>query len=354
MIEVFSKHYSFETLLKDIRSNKYLLNDYVNNLILEYYNIHDLKVLTVSIHHLLQFIPLPTKFVVQDDDEIVYNNSTHTYEFNTSSRINNIITDKILPGIDINLPLPFTFPVVINNKLDLFSSNVYYYEIKITELDTAVEYTDTINNVISIGFSQNNLLSNFLLGSKKNSIGFYPFNGIVKYNSSDASISKNKFQTKTINIGDTIGSGVIFKSINKIVPFFTVNDKLVFMNKSPIHIKSPWVPVFSYSKKIKLRANFSTEPFVFNIVDMINYNSVQVLSLNNTFITDGHDVSKHMSHTIDKQVNLFDTNTLSAINNILNNTILQLPFSIDNNSLITLVTTNIISNIDSSNEDGNI
>ncbi len=216
----------------------------------------------------LNMVPLPKQLFLKHTD-------------NTVDRVSNIYTfignreQFILPG-DIVIPnkifspIPFTFPYIINNEHHLILSNVYYFEVYITSINT-LESWDSMNIGIGFGYSGVDLV-NSLIGWSNDTIGYNSLSGNVytgQYN--------DKY-LKPFGPNDTVGAGIIYNE-NDYTVFFTLNGVLLgtFKYNTPFKI----IPLVSLCHCNSVLVNFSTMEFKYDFTKHIDNN---VLSLHNEYI----------------------------------------------------------------------
>ena len=328
MIKLFTNSITLSELVNNIKTNDCNIHEYLKVLLHEYLYINMYSIIPNSIEYIYNFVPLPTKFLItfKNNEKVFIENNI--YYFNNILSLNSIITDRIITSN--NCPIPFTFPYYNKyNEIKILLSNVYYFEIKICDLKTdTLNYDKIVTDVFCIGFGSRVTPSNVLLGTINNTIGFYPLNGIIKY-------VKKKIITKIFinkaKVGDTIGSGVIYKGINCVIPFFTINDKIVYMCKKNIFILNSWAPIFSYSHNVSIYVNFFTEPFKYNIEDLIYQNSNIIYSTDNKFIVDGYNYS---NKELTKINDITSVAIPISINTFLNNSLVNLQLALDSNVAI--------------------
>ena len=210
------------------------------------------------------FILLPTKLNI--NKSYINNNNEYTFidppidtNIDTNNYDNILTTDRII-YIDNTIPVPFTFPLIKENKVELILSNIYYYELTILDKNN-----ENINsNYISIGFKNNDYNV------------YYNSDGIIQKN-----ITIRKFEPWII--GDTVGAGIIYIKKNFIKYFFTNNGKIIYMGNQ-IYIKHihKVIPIINYKHSHTIKLNFSDEIFAYDIKELLN--SSLVLSTNNMFL----------------------------------------------------------------------
>jgi len=271
-----------------IEKTRYNSNYAINYLRDLFNNTNDFLTLPIKCSNPLTaincFIPLPSRFIINNlysgNDLILQNNNEYKFLGSPGTRI--LFSDKILPfNFNKNFPIPFTFPIYDVDHIDIVLSNVYYYELKL-------ENNKNLNNnwsneCISIGYGHNK--TNF-----KSHVGWY--DNSVGYHSDDGTIRKNQTQnllihkTKKLNIGDTVGAGLIYTDYNFIKPFFTLNGELIYTFKNSFQINQPYFPMIGYDHPNSISLNFSTSKFLFNLKDFIYNHSNYIISTYNSFILD--------------------------------------------------------------------
>lgn len=261
------------TLDNKLFNNTELLKKYLNYL---FYCFFDISCNIVTSNYILSlkcFHPLPTMFSQlsnNNDDKISI--SGNILQFIGKPNGNRIITsNRILPHCIFN-PIPFTFPIYLKNEIKLVNSNVYYYEIEILEKTRDSWENETI--VIGYGTIKSKIQTN--PGWHKNTFGYHLDDGTFQYNS----ICIKNFGPKCYE-GDIIGAGIIYVDNNKYKPFFTYNGLLLSFNLPIIDIYEEITPMIGYDSPHKIKYNFSSYEFKFNIETLIN--SSKIISSNNYF-----------------------------------------------------------------------
>lgn len=221
-------------------------------------------------------IPLPTEFIVSsfhiNENLIIKNNNIYQFKGSAGNRI--IIADKCVPYSLFNdIPIPFSFPIVCKaQNTEIIQSNIYYYEVTITN-------NKNINNIwesqcISVGFATNDTPVNSHVGWFADSIGYHSDDGTVRYNNSGSAT----IVSKTWDINDTVGAGIIYVSKNTFKYFFTLNGKIMYMSENPICIVKPYFPAIGYDHPNSISVNLSTSEFKFNLKKFIVENNTGVIN----------------------------------------------------------------------------
>lgn len=279
-------HLSFKEIIEKIKNKKDFGIKYLNNLFSFYGpNINNLitdKPL-IFIHN---FIPLPSRLLVDKRysgcDIIINNNNEYNYlgyiTNNNKTRI--LFADKSLPFFDNNpfkqdkiLPIPFTFPIIKDNETKLILSNIYYFEVTITDKKNI--NMNWSNEAVSIGYGNKNTPFHSHVGWNNNSFGFHSDDGCFFFNNTKNSNKISEPWTKA-------GAGIIFIDINKVKIFFTENGKLVYIMKEPVSIFDSYFPQVGYNHSHSIKVNFGQEKFIFDIENLINNN--KIISTKNSFL----------------------------------------------------------------------
>ena len=263
-------------IISKSKDNKNYPLEYLSKL----YNVKDINdiICTKPLTAINCYIPISTKLDITsyyvDQHKIIKNNDTYKFMGTPGNRI--IFSDNMLPFIqDTKHPIPFSFPVIQNNKLELLLSNIYYFELTIT--DTKNLNYNWATECISIGFASKNTPIKSHIGWYGNSIGYHSDDGTFRYNNlKEATVISRKW-----DVGDTVGTGVIYMGPNMIKPFYTLNGKLVFLFPDTIQINVPYYPAIGYDHPNSIGINFSTKEFKFDIKKMINENTQYVISTDN-------------------------------------------------------------------------
>ena len=254
---------------------KYLLSN-----ILNYNNYNDIisDNFVVSIK---SFHPLPNDFItdINDIDKNIKKENNIISFIGKENNIINLFANRPIPIMNCN-PIPFTFPIKNKNNIELYNSNIYYYEIQILE-----RHRNTWNDEnIVLGFGTINTSYNKYVGSDNNSYGFNSNNGTFK----------NIFEFKKIsrqwNIGDIIGVGIIYNINNTFSLFLTLNGVIIKINSIYI-MKQQLTPIISINHSCKIKFNFGFEEFKFNIKN--NFNNNIIYSNYNDFISSKCNINKY-------------------------------------------------------------
>ena len=273
--------------LSDKNVNKNMYENYLKYLLEKYCNVN-LNNNIINNNPFLNFscfYPLPNSLEVshyEDADKI--NQDNNLYEFvgtPTNDRI--IFANRLLPNVNTD-PIPFTFPLKINeNTIELINTNCFYYEITI---DKRIR-DQWDNETLSIGYGSITTPINCNPGWISDTIGYHLDDGSIQYNQI---VIKN--DGPKCNIGDTIGSILVYIAPNCYKVFFTFNGSLIVNNNfnNNIFIKSQIVPMIGYDHSCKIKVNFGNEIFKFNIKTF--YNSNFVISQNNKFIDNHNFINK--------------------------------------------------------------
>ena len=270
-------------IISKSKDNKNYPLEYLSKL----YNVKDI-VCTKPLTAINCFVPISTKLDITpshiDQHKIIKNDNIYKFMGTPGNRI--MFGDNIIPFIkDTKLPIPFSFPVMQNNKLELLLSNIYYFELTITDTNNLNYKWQT--ECISIGFSSKNIPFKSHIGWYGNSIGYHSDDGTFRYNNlKEAHIISRKW-----DVGDTVGSGVIYTGPNMIKPFYTLNGKLVYIFPDTIRINVPYYPAIGYDHPNSIDINFSTKEFKFDIKKMINENTQYVISTDNKI---SENINKNM------------------------------------------------------------
>jgi hypothetical protein len=263
--------------LSNYKINKNLYEQYIKFLINQFYNFN--KKYNVVINNLYltykSFYPLPTTLVTEDytlDNKIAKVDNTYYLE-GKPGIIRILFADRFIPHNDTD-PIPFTFPVIINNQIELLNSCVYYYEVTI--LENMLEPWS--NETISIGYGTTDIPINTNPGWMSNSFAYYLADGTFQYNQL---LIKNVGPSCKTN--DTFGAGIIYLDLNTYKPFFTYNGSLIIIDQiENIVSKNRLVPIIGFNYSNKIKVNFSNEEFKFNIKDYL-YNN-KIISSKNIFL----------------------------------------------------------------------
>jgi hypothetical protein len=229
---------------------------------------------------------LPIRFLLNEKYNDIHKieNIKNKYKFlgHPGNRI--MFADKLLPiikkNINLNSPLPFSFPVYTDTHVEIILSNVYYYEVTITKEQNIDNIDNWYQQSVSIGYGNSEVPFNSHAGWFKNSIGYHSDDGCLFNNINH----KGNPISKSWSVGDTAGAGLIYIESNQVIPFFTLNGKLIKKLDKPIVMTEPFFPIVGYDHPNTISINFSTRKFKFDIKKIINEYSNCILSSKNNFI----------------------------------------------------------------------
>lgn len=311
--------------LSNYKVNKSLYEQYIKYLIDEFYNFN--KEYNIIFNNLYvsykSFYPLPTSLFTENyklDNKIC--KIDNTYYLEGSQNTNRILfADRYLPNSNYD-PIPFTFPVIINNQIELLNSNVYYYEVTI--LENMREHWS--NETISIGYGTTEIPLNTNPGWDADSFGYHLDDDTFQYNKI---LFKNREPYYKVN--DTFGAGIIYINHNTYKPFFTYNGSLMILNQiDNIIVSNRLVPIIGFDHSNKIKVNFSNEEFKFKIKDYL-YNN-KIISSKNTFLINNNNKNNISTESIIKHKLLTQPDTLIPF------------FSFTNNQQITNIIMELINN----------
>jgi len=275
--------------------DKQLYKDYLKYLIVKYFNINlnDNIINNNSFLHFSCFYPLPNSLEISfydENDRIIKENNTYTFTGKPSTR-RILFANRLLPNPNTD-PIPFTLLVKTNiNTIELINTNCFYYEVTMDE-----KIRDSWNNeIISIGYGSITTPLRCNPGGIFDTIGYNFIDGSVLYNKNII----NNFGP-ICNIGDTVGTILIYISPNNYKVFFTFNGSLI-LNNINIYIKSQIIPIIGYDHSCKIKVNFGNEIFKFNIKKFSNANFI--ISQNNKFINNHNFINKINSINLIKNKN---------------------------------------------------
>jgi len=314
--------------LSNYKINKEIFMEYLKFLLKSYFFSFDYKIIANNEYVAYKsFYPLPTELITDEytiDNKIIQNVANkNIYSFYGTPNKNRLLfANRKLPKCD-HYPIPFTFPIIINNQMELVNSNVYYYELTIMENIRE----PWLNETISIGYGSINLPIHTNPGWNNDSFGYHLDDGSFQYNQI---IYKNF--APTCNIGDTVGAGIIYISKNMYKPFFTYNGSLIeidFINS--ICIKNDIVPIVGYDHSNKIKLNFSQEEFKFDIKNYL-YNN-KIISSENMFIKSEYNMKNiETKDIILKKLQKIQTLNIPIFSIVNNATNLNFPITLQNDT----------------------
>ena len=313
------------TLSKKDKKNKEIIITYLKYLIDTFYNFNTYNNLISDNFNisLNSFHPLPTSFITEFVD---ISSSVIKEECNILSFIgieNQSITlfgNRPIPLCNIN-PVPFTFPIINNSNIELLNSNIYYYEIEMLEKHR----TPWNNENIVIGYGTYDSKLKILPGLENYSFGYFSCDGTF-----NNQCQKNKI-SNTWNVGDIAGIGLIYSN-NEYIPFLTLNGILINLNIK-IKIKDILSPLIGINHSCKIKYNFGSESFKFNIRDYLHNNVIY--SNTNDFISSNCNIKKYSN--LDIVNNKISNSKIVLINPLIPNFF----NNIENQTQFTILFTNI-------------
>lgn len=307
----------YEDLVRNTRKN----NKYSTNYLTQLFNYNnDYLKLTSVCHNPLTaikcFVPLPSRLILGKlyTNKIVKVNDEYTFMGPPGKKI--IFADKIIPFVSpkYQSSIPFSFPVYDDDHIEILLSNVFYYELTIGQENNL--NTNWINNDVTVGFGSRDISYNSHVGNEPLSFGYSLTRGTIIYNDKQSGFDVHPTAIKVRNdwiSNDTIGVGVIYLDTNLIKPFFTYNGSLIHESDHTILLNKPLLPMVGYDFPYSIKLNFSNDKFMFDIKSMIHQYSNNVISTNNSFVTD-QDISVYLN---DEPYNI-NTNNLYTNPNFSN------------------------------------
>jgi hypothetical protein len=169
--------------LTDTNIKKEMYEDYLKYLLEKYFNINTLKIFILNFNPFLSyscFYPLPISLDIENygvDDKI--NKDNDDYDLIGKCSNNRILfANRLLPNT-ITDPIPFTFPIKINEKtIELINTNCFYYEVTMGERTRE----PWINETISIGYGSITTPFRCNPGWVSDSIGYHLDDGTIQFN----------------------------------------------------------------------------------------------------------------------------------------------------------------------------
>jgi len=286
--------------------NKNIYEDYIKYLLSLFYNYNKDYEIIINNHYITYkcFYPLPTKLINNNE------NNDNIYYLDEGDKNIILFGDRFLPLCGSH-PVPFTFPIVKNNSVELLNSNVYYYEVTILEK----------GEILYIGFGSVLLPLNSIPGwiddsfSLNLNTGNYHNNTIIINNI-----------CPVCKINDVFGVGIRYIAKDIYEPFFTYNGSLIlFMKEKKVFIKKSIVPLICFNSLNKIKLNLSQEEFKFDIKNYLFNNTI--ISNKNLFLRSKLDL---------KNINTKDIISKKILNN--NISVLNIPmFSLLDNNLSNMI-----------------
>lgn len=263
---------SFDLILKNYCYTNKKNQKKLKNFIKKIYFLHTgKKINNIKLQYILLFTPLPSYFKVEHFNDN-YLRIFNKYSFHSYPSNNILVGNIILPHKDLS-PIPFFFNYKFNNKIMNKIQNIYYYEIIIDSKPFRESWT---NQSISVGFGIiDTPIKNNFLGWSENTIGYNSFSGKII---SDNVCLKN---CKKYGYNDIVGAGIKYITENNYEFFFTLNGKLININKKFI-ISEKLTMMMSMDYSAAIDVNFGESNFCFDLNQLNSSN--EILSTNNSFI----------------------------------------------------------------------
>jgi len=267
--------------------NKELYQSVIKHLLYTYFNYNkDIKI-NINNEYLIYncFYPLPTKLIVNEtENNIIENNNIYATKNNNLTSRKILFGNRVLPIANKD-PIPFSFPIIINNEIEILNSTIYYYELTILE-NVITNYS---NQLFCVGYGSINTITESFIGNDSNSIGYNINTGTIFHN------NMHYYTGLILNTNDIIGVGIVYLD-NKYKPFFTHNGSLIDIILPEINIDETILPIIEYNYSNKIKLNFSQEEFKCNI-KYLNTNN-NILSQKNNFLKVDKNLSNINTHEI--------------------------------------------------------
>ena len=322
----------YKEVLKICQTNKELALKYIRDLYEKYNPSYKNLKIEKPLLSMMNFVPLPYNFessYLDNANKVEKKNNKYYFIGTPGDRI--LFGNRRLPHYKTDA-IPFTIPITLNKETQLIQSNIFYYEITLENEYFREEWD---NECLSIGFGTKNINYKSQVGWSQNSWGFHSDDG--RY------IHKNnpiKFGPPW-KIGDTIGVGLIYDSLNVYKLFLTING--VFINDE-IEISSfDYIyPIIGFDLSRPIKVNWGTEEFMFDLEKYINCN--QILNNKNTFMTRNNGNLDDYEFKPNSQNNKYDLfknmmTITSLLNSTSNNTFTTTPLF--NSTVLNLINNNI-------------
>ncbi len=282
----------FNEIIQETKKDKKFPLEYLKDLI--NYNIDFLKQpisCSNPLSAIRSFMPLPSRFLLSElysgPNKIIKYGDEYQFHGKAGHRI--LFSDKLLPfskkNSDVKYPIPFSFPLYNNETVEILQSNIYYYEVTLTNTINLTDHEEP-SPCVSIGFGTKLTPFDSHVGWYANSVGYHSDDGTVRVNQSDKSANK---VSKNWAPGDIGGAGVIWFGENKVKYFFTLNGKVIWMSNEVFELSQNIFPIIGYDHPNSIQVNFSNNKFKFDLKKMIANHSSQIISTENSFI-DGYDI----------------------------------------------------------------
>ena len=336
----------FNQIIQETKNDKNFSLNYLKELFIYNMNVFDKPIVCNNpLSAIKSFIPLPTRFLLSE----IYSGSNkiiklhNEYQFHGKPGHRLLFSDKLLPlnkKPNIKFPIPFSFPVYSHDSVEILQSNIYYYEVSITN-KVNLPNSNFNSPCVSIGFGSKAILFESHVGWHNDSIGFHSDDGTIRYNEPS---NKAQVVSKSWVPGDIAGAGMIWIGENKVKFFFTLNGRLVWISHKVQEINKTYFPIIGYDHPNSINVNFSSSKFKFDIKKMIGEHSKQIISTENTFI-ETNDIGLFLNEypIVDKIIKIIEFNNIfnslnnatsffniTSFNNIFNNTNLSIIDNINN------------------------
>ena len=230
--------------------------------------------------------PLPNKMlnIFHDNnmEKIIYENGVWKFKGTNIGQNRCIIGNCSLPNTNTS-HIPFPFSYLHNNKRNIVSSNIFYWEIELEKEAFRAPWPDSC---VSIGFGH--LGTNILkqIGWEKNTIGYHSDDGYIFHENTKIDNFKEYWSA-----GDIIGAGIIYKEDNINDLFFTKNGKIIHILKN-INLSGQYYPMLCLDSFYGAKVNFGEKQFCYPIHELIkNNNNGYIISSKNDFLEKNYDLN---------------------------------------------------------------
>jgi uncharacterized coiled-coil DUF342 family protein len=263
---------NFKKCMRILQKDKEKAIIHFINLINKYLPIYKNLEIHKPLLSIFNFYPLPYEFQIDylpEQHKIIHKNNIYYFMGKPGDRI--LFANRRLPYIDKD-PIPFSFPITLQNKTKIIQSNTFYYEVEIINNRFRLPWE---NECLSIGYGSpsTNIFSQ--VGWTERSWGFHSDDG--------AYITKNDsiLFTEPWTPNNIYGVGLTYLSKNTYHLFLTKNG--VICNKEiKIECCDYMVPMIGLDLSMPVKINWGNEQFAFNLEKYIKAN--KIISFNNNFL----------------------------------------------------------------------
>ena len=257
-----------------------------NNIFTEYVGLYP-RIRFMKTNHLTVKNEVVT--IISDDEINILNryifnglDTTHVPKEIDMGYFSYMYSDKVLPHPS-NSNIPFTIGYTKENKFNLVSSNLFYFEVFIDEYNFRKPF---LNERLNIGFTDVTDDPNNINFGSDSAFGIDCINAIFRYYDEDILLPI------IIAKGDTIGLGLQYIERYVYKPIITFNGNLVKINKNiVIKTKDVLKVIVNLKMYTGIDINFGNKKYKFNIEELVKSNII-INSSKNNLINNGFNIKE--------------------------------------------------------------